>query len=131
MEVPAGLPVVSQTEGGWRVSDGRKCDSWIHFGDGGLMGKRHFQRPNANLLIINQRVWGFWSGGGVTQPKKNHRFYRGHLNRVGGKKNSFHPLPLFLLAVWRATPVSIRLKGVLLMLHLSLPIVNSVAPFPP
>lgn len=54
MEVLAGLPVVSQTGGG-RVGG---CDSWSHFGDGGLMGKRHFQRPNANLLNINQRVWG-------------------------------------------------------------------------
>lgn len=73
----------------------------------------------------------FGAGGGVhPQPEKNHRFYRGHLNGGGGreKKTVF---AFFLLTVWRATPASIRLKGVLLMLHLSLPIVNSVAPFPP
>lgn len=66
MEVPAGLPVVSQTDGGL---GGWKCDSWSHFGDGGLMRKRHFRRPN--LLIINQRVWGFWGWGrGHPAPPK-------------------------------------------------------------
>lgn len=64
MEVPVGLPVVSQTE---RRGGG---DSWSHFADRGLMGKRHFQRPNANLFIINQRVGGLGRGRGSTNPEK-------------------------------------------------------------
>lgn len=51
------------------------------------MGKRHFQRPNANLLIINQRVWGgFRVGEGVTQTRKESQVLQGALEG-GGKKN--------------------------------------------
>lgn len=84
------------------------------------MGKRHFQSPSTNLLIINQH--------GEMAHKKNHTFYsKGHSNRNNrfSTLSSFLPPPLV-----ENTPVSIRLKEVLLMLHLSLPIVNSVDPFP-
>lgn len=86
--------------------------------DGRLMGKRHFQSPSTNLLIINQL--------GEMAHKKNHTFYsKGHLNRNNrfSTLSSLLPPPLV-----ENTPVSIRLKEVLLMLHLSLPIVNSVDP---
>lgn len=84
------------------------------------MGKRHFQSPSTNLLIINQH--------GEMAHKKNHTFYsKGPSNRNNrfSTLSSFLPPPLV-----ENTPVSIRLKEVLLMLHLSLPIVNSVDPFP-
>lgn len=88
--------------------------------DGRLMGKRHFQSPSTNLLIINQH--------GEMAHKKNHTFYsKGPSNR----NNRFSTLSSFLPPLLvENTPVSIRLKEVLLMLHLSLPIVNSVDPFP-
>lgn len=112
MEMPVGLPVVAQggegggIEGG--VTAGATCDRR-------LMGKHHFQTPTSNLLIINQQE---------EITPKNHIFYsKGHLNR----KNGFHLL--LLPPNVENTLVSIRLKEVLPMLHLSLPIVNSVDPF--
>lgn len=80
------------------------------------MGKHHFQTPTSNLLIINQHK--------ETTHKKHQTFYsKGCLNR----ENRFHLL--LIPPHVENTLVSIRLKEVLPMLHLSLPIANSVDPF--
>lgn len=71
--------------------------------------------PQTCSSSINRRKW---------HKKRNHTFYsKGHLNR----KNGFHQL--LLPPHVENTLVSIRLKEVLPILHLSLPIVNSVDPF--
>lgn len=130
IEVPVGLPVVAQTEGGgFQMEGGVTAGAILVMEDWWENVTSNVPTPTCSSSI---NAFGVLGGGvgSCTQPEKNNTFYsEGALERGGKKQVS--PSPPSLLAVWRATPVSIRLKGVLLMLHLSLPIVNSVAPFPP
>lgn len=83
------------------VTAGATCDR-------GLTGKHCVQTPASNLLVINQM--------GEMPHKEAARFTaRGHFSRKNNTPT--------------CTPVSIRLKGAPPMLHLSLPIANSVDPF--